>query len=219
MKRFFLITGAIIMVLSWGAGNTFAEPPSPQPTAKVPKDVDLPVDITIDIIKSGEDIPNSTHIKIDMVNEIAKEKSGKDKEIHLILPRRGGNVDHNGPNDHSVVTSTPAQTGIPDEHGSNPVDFDAGLSHSDHPHAPAVDIPDIDVPGDNAPNLDTPVAIPPDFDTPLADILEPGDMLGGPAPDIKTPVATPPHMDTPVATVPEIEAPGRGSSSLHMPEH
>lgn len=210
MKRFIIISGAIIMALSWGAGNTFGEPPSPQPTAKVPEEVDLPVDITIDIIKSGEDIPNSTQIKIDMENQ----KSGK--EIHLILPRRGGNENRRGPDEHSVVTSTPAQTGV-HEPGSRPVELD--LPHQDHPGIPEADVPDLDVPGNDAPHLETPVATPPDFDTPVADVPEPGDIPGQTAPDIETPVATPPHMDTPAATVPDLEAPGSEISNPHTSRH
>lgn len=210
MKRFFLISGAIIMALSWGAGNTFAEPPSPQPTSKVPEEVDLPVNITIDIIRSGEDIPKSTQIKIDMENL----KSGK--EIHLILPRRGGNADHNGPNEHSVVTSTPAQTGV-HEPGTRPVEL--VLPHSDHPDTPVADVPDPGVPGDGAPNLEVPVATPPDFDTPLADVPNAGDIPGETAPDMETPVAVPPHLDTPVATVPDLEVPGSGMSNPHISGH
>ncbi|MBI5039616.1 MAG: hypothetical protein HZC13_07685 [Nitrospirae bacterium] len=183
MKRIILISGAIVIALSWGAGNTFGEPPSPQPTAKVPAEVDLPVDITIDIIKSGEDIPNSTQIKIDMENQ----KSGK--EIHLILPRRGENQDHRGPDEHSVVTSTPAQTGV-HEPGTRPVELD--LPHQDRPDHP---------------------------DTPVAEVLEPDDIPGQTAPDIETPVATPPHVDTPAATHLDMEVPGNGMSNPHISRH
>ncbi|MBI5756320.1 MAG: hypothetical protein HZA12_05280 [Nitrospirae bacterium] len=210
MKRFIIISGAIIIALSWGAGNTFGEPHSPQPTAKVPEKVDLPVDITIDIIKSGEDIPQSTQIKIDMENQ----KSGK--EIHLILPRRGGNEDHRGPNEHSVVTSTPAQTGV-HEPGSRPVEID--LPNPGHSGNPAADVHDLEVPGDVAPDMETPVATPPDFDTPVADVPEADNISGGMVPDMETPVATPPHMDTPAATVPDPEVPGRGISNPHTSRH
>jgi len=200
MKRIILISGAIMIALSWGAGNTFGEPPSPQPTAKVPAEVDLPVDITIDIIKTGEDIPNSTQIKIDMENQ----KSGK--EIHLILPRRGENQDHRGPDEHSVVTSTPAQTGV-HEPGTRPVELD--LPHQDHPDTPVADVPDLDVPENEAPDMDTPVA----------EVPEPGDIPGQTAPDIETPVATPPHVDTPAATHPDLEVPGNGMSNPHISRH
>ena len=178
MKRIILIAGAIIMALSWGAGNTFGEPPSPQPTLKVPAEVkeDLPVEITIDIIKSGDDIPNSTQI---ITIHMKNEKS--DKEINRTLPRRGGNGDHNGPNEHSVVTSTPAQTGVP-EHGSMPVEL--VLPHPDHPDTPVADVPEPgDISGGVVPDMETPVAIPPHMDTPAAtvpDIEVPGSGMSNP---------------------------------------
>jgi hypothetical protein len=53
------------------------------PEGKGPEAVELPVDISIDVITRNENIPHSTEFTIDVIN------SQSENEIHLILPGPG----------------------------------------------------------------------------------------------------------------------------------
>jgi len=85
MKHSVLGLVAILMIFAFlalsGPNKTMAQQPSP--TEKVPPAVELPVDISIDIVTSNEGIPHSTDFTIDIIN------SESENEIHLILPRPG----------------------------------------------------------------------------------------------------------------------------------
>jgi len=118
--------------------------PSPDPTGKVPGTVDLPVDISIDIVRGDEDTLPKPEITIHLLNA----KSGK--EVDLALPRT------NVPSDHpsGQVTAPP---------------FDAPPVEAPPVTAPPFDTPPFDAPPVVTPPLDVPVADLPPVDVPAVE--------------------------------------------------
>ncbi len=134
--------------------------PDPNPTGKVPDTVELPVDISIDIVRGDEDTLPKPEITIHLLNA----KSGK--ELDLELPKT------NAPSDHPSSTAARAPFDTPPVTAPS---FDtppvAPASVAAPPFdAPPVVTPPLDVPVTDLPPVNVPVVEAPPVPTPPVDV-------------------------------------------------
>ncbi len=139
--------------------------PNPNPTGKVPDTVELPVDISIDIVRGDEDTLPKPEITIHLLNA----KSGK--ELDLALPKT------NAPSDHpsSVAARAPFVTPPVETPPVTTPSFDtppvAPASVAAPPFdAPPVVTPPLDVPVTDLPPVNVPVVEAPPVPTPPVDV-------------------------------------------------
>lgn len=172
MKHSVLGLVAIPMIFAFialsGLNKAMAQQPSP--TEKVPPAVELPVDISIDIVTGNEGIPHSTDFTIDIINKESEN------EIHLILPGPGPR----SPGEPPVIMTKPDP--LP------PVETPPSVDIPPTPPVappPPVDAPPIDTPPSPPVEEPPPVETPPSVEAPPVD--QPPDQ----------PVAPPPPVDAP----------------------
>ena len=149
MKHSVLGLVAIPMIFAFlavgGLNKAIAQQPSP--TEKVPPVVELPVDISIDIVTGNEGIPHSTDFTIDITN------SESENEIHLILPGPGPR----SPSEPPVAITKPEAPPVdappvteteplPTEEPPPPVEAPPITEPAPDESPPPVDAPPIDAP-------------------------------------------------------------------------
>jgi protein transport protein SEC31 len=167
-----------MMILVPTAPSVVFGQPSPDPTGKVPATVELPVDISIDIVKGDEDTPPTPEITIHLLNE----KSGR--EFDLDLPKT------NAPSEHPSSATAHAPFETP------PV-----------APGPVVEAPPVEAPPFEAPPVEAPPVATPPVDVPVAD-LPPVETPPLEAPPLEAPPSVePPPVDVPTVEAPPVDTP------------
>ena len=176
LSRILLGVAAILFTLYAIPNMVYAQQANPNPTGNVPEEVELPVDISIDVLTDGDNNPPSTEVTINMINS----KSGK--EIDLTLPQTGKPEDV-GSTGAGAPFDTPPVEGPPFD--TPPV------------IAPPVETPPVDAPPFDTPPVDiaTPVELIPPVEAPPIEVPVVTPPVDGPPFDAP-PVGTPP-VDTP----------------------